>query len=85
MTVFVPGHSFKFAATMQADQAGPVPVLIRVETKAGHGRGQAHLERFIDETADAWGFLAQQSEYECFAAVGRATEVTEGWQNTNAT
>jgi prolyl oligopeptidase len=35
----VPGHSFKFAATMQADQAGTAPVLIRVETKAGHGGG----------------------------------------------
>ena len=36
----VPGHSFKFAATMQADQAGTAPVLIRVETKAGHGAGK---------------------------------------------
>ena len=36
----VPGHSFKFAATMQAAQAGPAPVLIRIETKAGHGGGK---------------------------------------------
>src|SRR5678809_149653 len=36
----VPAHSFKFAATLQADQAGPAPVLIRIETKAGHGAGK---------------------------------------------
>jgi len=53
----VPGHSFKFAATMQADQAGPAPVLIRIETKAGHGAGKP-ISKVIDETADAWGFLA---------------------------
>ena len=36
----VPAHSFKFAATLQAAQAGPAPVLIRIETKAGHGAGK---------------------------------------------
>ena len=35
-----PGHSFKFAATLQADQAGPAPRLIRIETRAGHGAGK---------------------------------------------
>jgi len=53
----VPGHSFKFAATLQADQAGPAPVLIRIETKAGHGAGKS-VTKTIDETADAWAFLA---------------------------
>jgi prolyl oligopeptidase len=53
----VPGHSFKFAATMQADQAGPAPILIRVETKAGHGAGKS-ITKLIDETADTWSFLA---------------------------
>jgi len=53
----VPGHSFKFAATMQADQAGPAPVLIRIETKAGHGGGKP-ISKIIDETADEWAFLA---------------------------
>jgi prolyl oligopeptidase len=53
----VPGHSFKFAATMQADQAGPAPVLIRVQTKAGHGAGKP-ISKQIDETADKWAFLA---------------------------
>ena len=53
----VPGHSFKFAATMQADQAGPAPVLIRIETKAGHGAGKP-ISKVIDETADEWAFVA---------------------------
>jgi prolyl oligopeptidase len=53
----VPGHSFKFAATMQADQAGPAPVLIRIETKAGHGGGKP-ISKIIDETADEWAFVA---------------------------
>ena len=53
----VPGHSFKFAATMQADQAGTAPVLIRIETKAGHGAGKP-ISKIIDETADEWAFAA---------------------------
>jgi prolyl oligopeptidase len=53
----VPGHSFKFAATMQADQAGPAPILIRIETKAGHGAGKS-ITKLIDETSDTWSFLA---------------------------
>jgi prolyl oligopeptidase len=53
----VPGHSFKFAATMQADQAGPAPILIRIETKAGHGAGKS-ITKLIDEFADTWSFLA---------------------------
>ncbi|PYX70853.1 MAG: S9 family peptidase [Acidobacteria bacterium] len=53
----VPGHSFKFAATMQADQAGTAPVLIRIETKAGHGAGKP-ISKIIDQTADEWSFVA---------------------------
>jgi prolyl oligopeptidase len=53
----VPGHSFKFAATMQADQAGSAPVLIRIETKAGHGAGKP-ISKVIDQTADEWSFVA---------------------------
>ena len=53
----MPAHSFKFAATMQADQAGPAPVLIRVETKAGHGAGKP-ISKIIEETADEWSFVA---------------------------
>lgn len=54
----VPGHSFKFAATLQADQAGPAPVLIRIETKAGHGAGKP-ISKQIEEIGDAWTFLAR--------------------------
>jgi prolyl oligopeptidase len=53
----VPSHSFKFAATMQAAQAGPNPVLIRIETKAGHGAGKP-TSKIIEEQADKWAFLA---------------------------
>ncbi|HYM78637.1 MAG TPA: prolyl oligopeptidase family serine peptidase [Candidatus Dormibacteraeota bacterium] len=53
----VPGHSFKFAATMQADQAAPAPVLIRIETKAGHGAGKP-ISKTIEEMADEWSFVA---------------------------
>ncbi|MFT3990122.1 MAG: prolyl oligopeptidase family serine peptidase [Luteolibacter sp.] len=53
----VPAHSFKFAARLQACQAahGP-PVLIRIETSAGHGNGTA-LSKKIGETTDEWAFL----------------------------
>ena len=54
----VPGHSFKFTATMQADQAGPAPVLIRIQTKAGHGAGKP-ISKIIEETADEWAFTAK--------------------------
>jgi prolyl oligopeptidase len=52
----VPGHSFKFAATMQAAQAGAAPILIRVETRAGHGGGRP-TTKIIEEASDMWGFL----------------------------
>jgi len=52
----VPGHSFKYAATLQQAQGGPAPVLIRVETKAGHGGGRP-TTKIIEEASDMWGFL----------------------------
>ncbi len=54
----VPGHSFKFAAALQAAQAGPAPVLIRIETKAGHGAGKP-TAKIIEEQADRWAFLVR--------------------------
>jgi prolyl oligopeptidase len=54
----VPAHSFKFAAAMQAAQAGPNPILIRIETKAGHGAGKP-TSKIIEEIADRWGFLVR--------------------------
>src|SRR5207247_9467414 len=47
----VPGHSLQFAATLQAAQAGPQPVLIEIETKAGHGAGRP-TSKIIEEQAD---------------------------------
>lgn len=52
----VPAHSFKFAAELQAKQAGDAPVLIRIETKAGHGAGKS-TEKIIDEYTDMWAFV----------------------------
>ncbi|MFT5963175.1 MAG: prolyl oligopeptidase, partial [Burkholderiaceae bacterium] len=57
----VPAHSFKFAAAEQAAQAGAAPVLIRIETKAGHGAGKPTGKQ-IEEVADRWGFLTNVLE-----------------------
>lgn len=54
----VPGHSFKFAARLQACQAGDAPVLIRIETKAGHGAGKP-TAKLIEEVADQIAFLVK--------------------------
>jgi prolyl oligopeptidase len=51
-----PAHSFKYAATLQAAQAGDAPILIRIETKAGHGAGKP-TAKIIEEQADLYGFL----------------------------
>ena len=52
----VPGHSFKFAATLQAAQSCENPILIRVDTKAGHGGGKP-IAKIIEERADQLAFL----------------------------
>ncbi len=52
----VPAHSFKFAAGLQAGQTCKNPVLIRIETKAGHGAGKP-TDMIIAEQADKWAFL----------------------------
>ncbi len=51
----VPAHSFKFAATLQEKQSCEKPVLIRIETKAGHGAGKP-ISKMIEEAADMWSF-----------------------------
>ncbi|MCG3136365.1 MAG: Prolyl endopeptidase [Phycisphaerae bacterium] len=56
-----PAHSFKFAAALQAAQAGPAPVLIRIETRAGHGAGKP-TAKIIEEIADRWTFLTKVLE-----------------------
>jgi prolyl oligopeptidase len=54
----VPGHSFKFAAALQYAHAGDAPVLIRIETRAGHGGGKP-TDKIIEETADQFAFLVK--------------------------
>ncbi|WP_372761515.1 prolyl oligopeptidase family protein, partial [Pseudoalteromonas sp.] len=51
----VPSHSFKFAAELQAKQAGSLPTLIRIETNAGHGAGTP-TSKIIEQYADIYGF-----------------------------
>ena len=54
----VPAHSFKFAARLQEYHKGNSPVLIRIETNAGHGQGKS-TEKVIEEQADIWAFMFQ--------------------------
>lgn len=55
----VPGHTFKFVATLQAAQACANPILVRIETKAGHGAGKPTTKQ-IDEAADRFAFLVKE-------------------------
>ena len=65
----VPAHSFKFAAQLQEVQAGDAPVLIRIETKAGHGAGKP-TTKIIEEAADKFGFLVRVLNIQMPAAKG---------------
>jgi prolyl oligopeptidase len=51
----VPGHSFKYAAAMQAAQGGDAPILIRIDTKSGHGASST--TKAIEQTSDIYAFL----------------------------
>jgi prolyl oligopeptidase len=55
----VPGHTFKFTATLQAAQGCPNPILVRIQTKAGHGAGKPTTKQ-IDEAADRFAFLVRE-------------------------
>jgi prolyl oligopeptidase len=57
----VPAHSFKFAAALQEAHNSKAPVLIRIETKAGHGAGKP-TAKIIEEVADKWAFLVRTLE-----------------------
>ncbi len=59
----VPGHSFKFAARLQACQSGPKPTLIRIETSAGHGAGTP-VNKLVDTASDTWAFVLKNFETE---------------------
>ena len=52
----VPAHAKKFAAALQAKSPGFNPILLRVETKAGHGLGKP-ISKIIEELADRWAFV----------------------------
>lgn len=54
----VPAHSFKYAARLQEYHKGGAPVLIRIETNAGHGAGKS-TAKVIEEQADKWAFMFQ--------------------------
>lgn len=58
----VPAHSFKFAARLQEVHQGDNPVLIRIETNAGHGAGKP-ISKIIDEQADHWSFMFYNMGY----------------------
>jgi prolyl oligopeptidase len=69
----VPGHSFKFAARLQECHEGPNPVLIRIETKAGHGAGKP-TAKIIEELADEYAFLIKALGIRWSPGQGRASE-----------
>jgi prolyl oligopeptidase len=54
----VPAHSFKYAATLQSAQGGEAPILIRIETRAGHGAGKPTSKQ-IEDITDRWAFLVE--------------------------
>ena len=54
----LPGHSYKFAATLQQAQGGAAPILIRIDQKTGHGGGKPTAKQ-IDEAADRLAFLVR--------------------------
>lgn len=58
-----PAHSFKFGAAVQHAQIGDEPILLRIETKAGHGAGKPTSKQ-IEEVVDRWSFLVRELEIE---------------------
>lgn len=63
----VPAHSFKFAATLQEKHTGDNPVLIRIDTDAGHGAGKP-TAKIVEEQADMWSFMFYSMGYEILPA-----------------
>ncbi|MFD2161796.1 prolyl oligopeptidase family protein [Paradesertivirga mongoliensis] len=66
----VPAHSFKFAARLQEMHKGANPVLIRIDTKAGHGAGKSTAQ-IIDEQADKWSFLFYNLDFKTLPVILR--------------
>jgi prolyl oligopeptidase len=73
----VPGHSYKFAAALQAAHKGDRPVMIRIDVKAGHGAGKPTTKQ-IEEWADIWGFVADNLGMELGGAAKQAPAAEEG-------
>jgi prolyl oligopeptidase len=69
----VPWHSYKFAATLQRDQSCDNPILLNVETRAGHGAGTPTWMR-IEEHAENWAFLHKHLGMDSEAAQSNASE-----------
>jgi len=59
----VPAHSFKYIAELQSKYTGENPVMIRIETMAGHGAGKPTAKR-IEEAADIWAFIFKNMDIE---------------------
>ncbi len=59
----VPLHSYKYIATLQEKYKGPNPVLIRIDTKAGHGMGKP-TDKIIEEWADVWAFMFYNMDFQ---------------------
>jgi prolyl oligopeptidase len=69
----VPGHSFKYAAAIQRAQGGDAPVLIRIETRAGHGAG-VPTEKVIEDYADRWAFLVRNLDMRLPEGYGESSQ-----------
>ena len=69
----VPAHSYKFAAALQHGQGGPEPILIRIDTRAGHGAGRSASQQ-IAEFTDKWAFLVEELGMEMPAGYGGSDE-----------
>ncbi len=72
----VPAHSFKFAARLQEAQGCDNPILIRIETRAGHGGGKP-TEKIIEEASDEYTFLVKALKMDVGASTGAYAEVNE--------
>ena len=66
----VPGHSFKYAAELQASDTGDAPTLIRIESSAGHGAGTP-VSKLVEEGADRWAFIARHTGLDPLERAGR--------------
>ncbi len=77
----VPLHSYKFTAALQAAQGGPAPILIRIETKAGHGAGTP-TSKSIEEAADRMSFLVRELAMEAQISLPAAGESPPGGRLT---